>query len=80
MPKTDDQYEGVIDSRQREAPEELIEQLNNRIKLEEIVRKSSISLLNFEGSLDDKIENSWVFNCKSAEQVIFSFFLKITIL
>ena len=58
MPKTDDQYEGVIDSRQREAPEELIEQLNNRIKLEEIVRKSSISLLNFEGSLDDKIEKT----------------------
>src|SRR6056297_735672 len=35
---------------------ELTEQLNNRVKLEEIVIKSLIDLLSFQGSLDHKIE------------------------
>jgi|GEM_PF-1061625 len=56
MSKRSNQDENFIKSQPQASSEELIEQLNNRIKLEGIVRESSTALMGGEGSLDDKIE------------------------
>jgi len=56
MSTINDRDEKNIRSRLQGSSEELLEQLNNRIKLEEIVRESSEALMGVEGSLDEKIE------------------------